>query len=115
MSIQSFLYYTVLKLTIHFIDELENIDLKSYSGGFNGILETFNGSSLDNGVSPESRPETRLLAQIYSEMAAIDPIRAKTSLKAWTKFVQSAVRTRSMPFDTLKDYIPARVVDAGQL
>ncbi|KAF5252850.1 hypothetical protein FANTH_2174 [Fusarium anthophilum] len=61
------------------------------------------------------RPEKRLQAQIFSEMMAIDHRRAITTMKAWASFVQLASRTRMTPFQTLEEYIPARVIDAGEL
>ncbi|KAI1653875.1 fusicoccadiene synthase, partial [Daldinia decipiens] len=96
-------------------DELETLDLKNYSGGSPGILETFSGDPFNQRVASNSRPEKRLLAQIYSEMECIDPERAKTTMKAWVKFVQSAAKARTGPIDTLKEYLPARIIDAGQL
>lgn len=74
------------------------------------------GDSLDgDGNSSGSRLKS-LQKQILSEMSAIDPERALTSMQSWAKFVQlSASRKRSQPFASLEEYIPYRVIDAGEL
>lgn len=47
---------------------------------------------------------------------AIDPERAVTSMKAWATFVElAAARARSRPFETLEDYLPYRIIDAGEM
>lgn len=61
-----------------------------------------------------SQPEKKLQAQILAKMMVIDPKRAVVSMKSWTTFVQLASRTRSMPFTTLKQYLPSRIIDAGE-
>jgi hypothetical protein len=94
---------------------MEQLDLERLPDRPVGMLETFGESIVDNRVDLKARPEKRILGQILAEMMAIDPIRAKTTMTAWATFVQLASRTRMKPFDTLKDYIPARVIDAGEL
>ncbi|KAI0451109.1 fusicoccadiene synthase [Xylaria acuta] len=96
-------------------DGMEQFDLKKGLVQTAGFLEPFGSGALDCNIHPESRPEKRLQAQILSEMMAIDPARAVTSMRAWASFVQSAARTRSTPFDTLEAYMPARAIDAGEL
>ncbi|KAK3985823.1 hypothetical protein QBC44DRAFT_344987 [Cladorrhinum sp. PSN332] len=107
-------------------DEMETLDLKRLDRGVEGaeMLEAFEGEgegagALDYGLNRGDvsllRPEKRLQAQAFAEMMAIDPARAKTSMKAWARFVQLASRTRLKPFDTLQEYIPARVIDSGEL
>jgi hypothetical protein len=46
---------------------------------------------------------------------AIDPVRAVVSMKACAKFIQLASQTRLAPFETLEDYLPSRIIDAGEL
>ncbi|CAJ2504215.1 Uu.00g116090.m01.CDS01 [Anthostomella pinea] len=96
-------------------DGLERFDLKEGLGRTAGFLDTFGAGALDLKIDPGARPEKRLQAQLFSEMMAIDAKRAITSMKAWARFVQSAARTRSAPFETLDQYMPARAVDAGEL
>ncbi|KAJ0114810.1 hypothetical protein J7T55_004551 [Diaporthe amygdali] len=48
-------------------------------------------------------------------MISIDKERAIIAMKAWASFVQLASRTRTAPFETLADYVPARVIDSGEL
>lgn len=94
---------------------MENLDLENVSATSPGMLETFGKSALDGNTDGKSRPEKRLQAQILKEMISIDPQRAITSMKAWAKFVQLASQTRESPFRTLAEYVPARVIDAGEL
>lgn len=96
---------------------MEKLDLKNiqHSDMSSGILETFGTKALDSKIASNLRPEKRLQAQILSEMLRIDQQRAVTSMKAWAKFVQLASQTRTAQFETLADYIPARVIDAGEL
>jgi hypothetical protein len=94
---------------------MENMDLENISTAEPGILDTFYKGVLDSKTDGKSRPEKRLQAQILKEMLAIDPPRAITTMKAWARFVQLASQTRASPFRTLAEYVPARVVDAGEL
>lgn len=96
-------------------DKLEKLDLKPETRGTDEFLETFGAGVLDSKLDAKTGPEKRLQAQVLSEMMAIDPKRAVTSMKAWARFVQSASQIKSMPFETLEQYIPMRVVDAGEL
>lgn len=94
---------------------MENLDLENISSENPGMLETFRKDFLNSKTDGKSRPEKRLQAQILNEMLAIDPPRAITTMKAWARFVQLASQTRASPFRTLAEYVPARVIDAGEL
>jgi hypothetical protein len=94
---------------------MESCDLKRGLKETTELLDAFGDGALDRRVNAKTGPEKRLQAQMLSEMMAVDPVRAVTSMKAWAKFVQLASRTRSSPFETLERYIPARVIDAGEL
>lgn len=95
---------------------METLDLKEKKATQNNeFLDTFGKHTFDQKLGSTTRPEKRLQAQILAEMMAIDRERAITTMKAWATFVQLASQTRSAPFDTLKEYIPARVIDAGEL
>ncbi|KAI0969501.1 fusicoccadiene synthase [Xylaria arbuscula] len=97
-------------------DKMESFDLKKdFKKETTKMLAAFGDGALDRRVSHKSCPEKRLQAQMLSEMLALDPVRATTSMKAWARFVQLASRTRASPFETLEEYIPSRVVDAGEL
>lgn len=90
--------------------------MQSQSVGNAEILDVFNNKSvLQHGVEHEMRPEKRLQGQLLKKMMSIDPVRAITSMKAWAKFVQLASRTRINHFETLAEYIPSRIIDAGEL
>jgi hypothetical protein len=95
---------------------MEKLDLKQLpDGGRGSVLDTFGAGSSEHNADQAARPEKRLQAQIFAEMLAIDAPRAKTSIMAWKKFVQLASKTRMKPFETVREYIPARVIDAGEL
>lgn len=95
-------------------DQMENLDSTSLAAGA-GILDTFGRTVLDTSVGPNIRPEKKLQAGILQEMIAIDPERAIIAMKAWATFVQLASQTRNAPSETLAEYVPARVIDAGEL
>jgi len=95
-------------------DELERLDIKKYAEANPELLRTF-CDALNRKFEPCARPEKRLQAQILSEMMAIDPPRAAIMMKSWATFVQSASRVRATPSDTLEEYVPARVIDSGEL
>uniref|UniRef100_A0A1Y1MMD3 Terpene synthase metal-binding domain-containing protein n=1 Tax=Photinus pyralis TaxID=7054 RepID=A0A1Y1MMD3_PHOPY len=101
------------KLTLS--DVMEKLHPEKQSFATRDILETFERNILDRRVDARTRPEKRLQAQILSEMMGIDPERAIVTMKAWATFVQLASRARSAPIKTLAEYIPARVIDAGEL
>lgn len=94
---------------------MENLDSKSLVEGTAGMLDAFGQTVLDTSMGPMMRPEKRLQVQILQEMSAIDPQRAIVAMKAWASFVQLASQTRSAPFETLAEYVPARVIDVGEL
>lgn len=49
-------------------------------------------------------------------MISIDPERALTAMKSWATFVQLAgARMRSIPFASLEEYLPYRIIDAGEM
>ncbi|TGJ82762.1 hypothetical protein E0Z10_g6002 [Xylaria hypoxylon] len=99
-----------------FIYKMESFDLKKdFKKETTKMLDAFGDGALDLRVNTKSGPEKRLQAQMLSEMMALDPVRAITSMKAWARFVQLASRTRSSPFETLEEYVPSRVIDAGEL
>lgn len=56
-----------------------------------------------------------LQKQIFMKMSAIDPPRAATSMKAWMKFLHLASRCRATPGSNMKEYLPLRIIDAGEL
>jgi hypothetical protein len=115
-GIHSYSLVHIWRMLTWSLDEMEKLDLKQLpDGGRGSVLETFRAGAMDHTVNRDARPEKRLQAQIIAEMLAIDPPRAKTTAMAWTRFVQLASKTRMKPFGTLQEYIPARVIDAGEL
>ncbi len=80
------------------------------------MLDAFSNGSLDGEVDSESTEEKQIQSQILKKMMAIDLERAFTSMKAWATFIQlAASRPRSVPFVTLDEYLPYRIIDAGEL
>ncbi|RAH62626.1 fusicoccadiene synthase [Aspergillus piperis CBS 112811] len=65
--------------------------------------------------STTSSRANRLQARVFKEMITIDKPRAITSMKAWSTFLQLASRSRACPARTLREYLPMRIIDAGEL
>jgi hypothetical protein len=79
-------------------------------------LDVFNlKNALDVDVKASMRPEKRLQADMLKKMRLFDPERSITAMKTWAVFVQLASRMRIDRFETLSEYIPSRVIDAGEL
>ena len=98
-------------------DAMETIDEETQKTGPNRkMLEVFTKGSRDVDVDVESSGEKQIQSQILLEMMAIDPERAITSMKSWAKFIElAASRPRSMPFANWEEYLPYRIIDAGEL
>ena len=63
----------------------------------------------------QNRGEKQIQSGILNEMVAIDPQRGVTSMKAWATFIElAASRERTVPFNTLEEYLPYRIIDAGE-
>lgn len=88
-------------------------------GQSSAATSTYPLNTSQNGSKQRSgsrvRPEQKIQAKIVEEMMSIDPVRAKVMLDSWTTFVTSANRERSRPLATLDEYIPARIIDCGEL
>ena len=96
-------------------DKMESFDLKGDLEAATGFLDTFKDDALSDRTGPRATPEKRLQAQILSEMMAIDRPRAITTMKACSKFVQSASRTRLASFETLAEYLPLCATYTGEV
>lgn len=103
-------------------DKLEDIDLQGeledQSNGVDFLAAFGDGCTSEKtsgGLDVHIRPETRLQSKIFAKMMALDPVRAITSMKAWAKFVQLTAKARTKQYRSLEEYIPARVIDAGEL
>lgn len=60
--------------------------------------------------------QKKLQPQILAEMVVLDKERALTSMKSWATFIQlSTSRQRSQPFASLEEYLPYRIIDAGEM
>ncbi|KAI2624117.1 terpenoid synthase [Xylaria nigripes] len=79
------------------------------------ILQDFGDEVLTNKFDSNTPPATRMQAQFLSEMMEIDAPRAITSFKAWAKFVRQASKIKRDEIKTLKEYMPSRITDAGEL
>ncbi|KAM7190054.1 Isoprenoid synthase domain containing protein [Naviculisporaceae sp. PSN 640] len=80
------------------------------------LIAMFREGVMNAETEGQCRPEKLLQAKILKEMMAIDKPRAVTAMKAWASFVQLASQTRAQTiFSSLNEYIPARVVDVGEL
>lgn len=96
-------------------DELEKIGDQRKASEDQRLLDAFTKRD-SQPVEPFISGEKQLQAQIFAEMSAIDAQRAAVSMKAWATFIQEASnKRRTESFDTLEEYVPFRVADAGQM
>lgn len=80
------------------------------------ILEVFDDSSEKEGIKSKHSEKEKIISQILAEMAAIDPERASISMKSWITYVRlAASHPRSIPFATLEEYLPYRIIDVGEM
>lgn len=97
----------------HSVDTLHQLET-----GRDGVLQVFSDNPLtssSSSINVAPRPEKKIQLQIFAKMKAIDSERAVTAMAAWARFVDLASRTRTKPFETLEQYLPSRVIDAGEL
>lgn len=94
------------------LDKMEElIDSRKDTSAGDALKKPFN-----NGLtSMQNLQAKKLQTQVIKEMASIDPERAMTTRKAWAKFLQLAAQSRSRPLYTLDEYLPCRIIDAGEL
>ncbi|KAK6828344.1 hypothetical protein PG987_011685 [Apiospora arundinis] len=58
----------------------------------------------------------RIQSLIFSEMLSIDPECAKTTMKAWARFIEvGSAREHDMRFKSMAEYIPYRIRDVGEM
>lgn len=80
------------------------------------MLDVFREENSNASSRHEAQGEKEIQSRILSEMIVIDKQRALTSMKAWNKFVQmAAAGVETRPFSTLDEYIPFRIIDAGEM
>ncbi|KAJ6114890.1 fusicoccadiene synthase [Penicillium sp. IBT 16267x] len=109
---------TIMAILTSLLDEMERlIDHERDMDGSNEMVDLFGqeddkASTLKASVGKKAN---KLQAQIFKEMTDLDPSRAATSMKAWAQFLQLASRSRARPVKTLEEYVPLRVIDAGEL
>ena len=73
-------------------------------------------ASSTNGAKSKVCGQKRIQSQILAEMLALDRERALTSMQSWATFVRlSASRRRCLPFASLEEYLPYRIIDAGEM
>ncbi|PHH62729.1 hypothetical protein CDD81_6717 [Ophiocordyceps australis] len=96
-------------------DEMEKLNLKNESETMAWTLETFTEDMSNDGIDLKTRAENRLFINALRMMMAIDAERATTTIKAWSTYMRLAAGTRHSSFETLETYVPARIIDAGEL
>lgn len=63
-----------------------------------------------------SSGKTRILKQLFSEMMDIDKECAVATMKAWAEFLRvGSSRQHGTVFTRLKDYLPYRIKDVGEM
>lgn len=67
-------------------------------------------------IESKDSGKRRIQSQLLLEMLAIDRERALAATKSWAKYVQLAGgRQHETHFATLKEYIPYRILDVGEM
>lgn len=69
-----------------------------------------------NGAKSKVCGQKRVQSQLLAEMLALDRERGLTWIQSWATFVRlSASRRRCQPFASLEEYVPYRIIDAGEM
>lgn len=77
------------------------------------FLEAANTKRIDE---TSKSGKKKIQNQIFLEMLAIDPECAKTTMKAWARFVEvGSSRQHNTRFTSLSEYIPYRIMDVGEM
>ena len=80
------------------------------------LLDGFREGVQDGCIRSKGLGKKHIQAKILDEMIAIDEERALTTMKSWATFVQMvASRDRSVPFETMAEYLPYRTMDVGEM
>ena len=83
-------------------------------GGFLEAAETRPRSSPH--VVDEKAGKKQIQSLIFSEMLSIDPDCAKTTMKAWARFIEvGSAREHEIRFKSMAEYIPYRIRDVGEM
>ncbi|KAK8127934.1 fusicoccadiene synthase [Apiospora sp. TS-2023a] len=83
----------------------------------NGFLEA---TQVQSRSAPQAVDEKagkrRIQSLIFSEMLSIDPDCAKTTMKAWARFIEvGSAREHEVRFKSMAEYIPYRIKDVGEM
>ncbi|MCJ1461457.1 hypothetical protein MMC07_000054 [Pseudocyphellaria aurata] len=96
-------------------DIMETLSDEATNSSRKDLLDVFLKDLLSDGQNVTTRGEKKIQLQILAEMMAIDSERAMTTMKAWATFIRLASnRPRSAPFASLEEFIPYRIIDAGE-
>lgn len=80
------------------------------------MLEAFREVVQNATVPSTSQGKRQIQMRMLREMMAIDRDRASVSIQAWEKFLQLAAgRQHDVYFTSLKEYIPYRILDVGEM
>ncbi|KAK8059989.1 hypothetical protein PG996_009919 [Apiospora saccharicola] len=83
----------------------------------NGFLEAaqLQSRSTSHAVD-EKAGKRRIQSLIFSEMLSIDPDCARTTMKAWARFIEvGSAREHEVRFKSMAEYIPYRIKDVGEM
>ncbi|KAK7927485.1 geranylgeranyl diphosphate synthase, partial [Apiospora marii] len=85
----------------------------------NGFLEAAQqrpGSVTPQPADEKAAGKKRIQSLIFSEMLSIDPDCAKTTMKAWARFIEvGSAREHGVQFTSMAEYIPYRIKDVGEM
>lgn len=90
--------------------------LRKGMGGNRQISDAFIEKNQKCGIESKDLGAKKIQLQILSEMTAIDKERALITKNSWSAHMELiAGRERSAPLTTLEEYLPHRIIDAGEL
>ncbi|GJC78709.1 fusicoccadiene synthase [Colletotrichum liriopes] len=119
VSVMAFIFTN--HLTNHNIDVTDQVDFERGEAEndemMNAFLEAAHTGSIKSSVSEIARAgKKKIQSQLFLEMLSIDPECAKTTMKAWARFVEvGSSRKHDTCFQTLAEYLPYRIMDVGEM
>jgi len=83
----------------------------------NGFLEAAETYARSNPQAVDEKAgKKRIQSLIFNEMLSIDPDCAKTTMKAWARFIEvGSARDHEIRFKSMAEYIPYRIKDVGEM
>lgn len=80
------------------------------------MMNAYREGAVNGAIESTESGKKQIQSKILLEMMAIDRDRALISMKAWANFLELAAgRRHHTHFATLEEFIPYRILDAGEM